>query len=106
MREARPTEPARHHGRRGAVPIKHIAVTAVAVFLVVGVGYTVFSGSAEDLLDKETLTSGEIGRVAEELLLHDDLKIRTRASEKLAAQGDAAVPVLKDLALDTSDSKL
>ena len=106
MREARPSEPASQHGRRGAVPIKHIAVTAVVVFLVVGVGYTVFSGSAEDLLDQETLTPGEIQRVAEELLLHDDLQIRTRASEKLAAQGETAIPVLKDVGLSTSDSEL
>lgn len=86
--------------------MKAIAFTALAAIVVLGGGYLLFSGSTMDLLDKQTLSPDEIRRVANELLLHEDAEIRARASTKIAEQGASAVPVLKDLALSTSNSKL
>ena len=76
--------------RAGAVPVKMVALI-VAGLLVVAVGaVAIFSSSAIDLLDKDQLTPEEIRRVATELLLHEDVEVRTRASKKLAAHWDIA----------------
>jgi hypothetical protein len=80
-----------------------VAVGAIAVLVV---ACFVFSSSAEDLLDANNLSPKEIRIVATKLLLHEDVKIRARASDKLFAQGAAAVPVLKDIGLNDSSMKL
>jgi hypothetical protein len=85
---------------------KIVVGVAVALVLVIIGGYFIFSKSAEDLLNVQKLSPEQIRIVATKLLVHDDVKIRTRASEKLSAQGAAAVPVLKDIGLKRSNTKL
>jgi len=95
-------------GRRrlnAVVEVKTIAMVCVAVLVAVVVGYWIFSDSAEDLLDAESLSPKQIRRVATRLLLHEDLKIRERASKKLFSLGESAVPVLKDISLTHSEQK-
>ncbi len=92
--------------RRGAVSVKTVAGTAVGLFIVAVGGYYALSGSPEDLLNAEKLGPKEIRIVATKLLMHEDTKIRVRASEKLSAQGAAAVPVLKELGVKNSDLQL
>jgi hypothetical protein len=84
---------------------KVVASVAIVIVVLVG-GYLISSGSAEDLLSAQKLSPKQIRIVATKLLLHEDVRIRTRASEKLYAQGAAAVPILKDIGLKSSDLKL
>src|SRR5207237_534990 len=60
----------------------------------------------ESLSSVDPLTPAQIRVVATRLLLHDDMKIRSQASSKLLSAGSAAVPVLKDIAVSSSDPKL
>ncbi|UCD28626.1 MAG: HEAT repeat domain-containing protein [Planctomycetota bacterium] len=101
--------PVSNSGRRlrgAAVQVQTIVITCVGVLAVGTIGYLIFSGSAEDLLDAESLTPKQIRLVTTKLLLHDDLKIRERASEKLLSSGKAAVPILKDVSLTHSEQRL
>jgi hypothetical protein len=83
-----------------------VAGVAVGVIALVIVGYLIFSSSAEDLLDAQKLNPKEIRIVATKLLLHEDVQIRAKASEKLSSQGAAAVPVLKEIGLTDSNLNL
>lgn len=91
---------------RGAVPVLTLVVVGLTLLVAVVIGYWTFAGSPEDLLKLQTLTPKQVREVATKLLLHDDPRIRGQASEKLAKQGDAAVPVLKDVGLTQSDPRL
>jgi HEAT repeat protein len=68
------------------------------VLLLAGLIYWGTRPSATDLLDAASPTPDQIRQIASSLLLHEDFKVRARASEKLCALGPTAVPVLKDVA--------
>lgn len=59
--------------------------------------------SLKTLLDVAAPTPEQIRTIASVLLLDDDFSIRSRASAKLTALGQAAVPVLKELAATHPD---
>ena len=80
-------------------------IIAGLLVMVIG-GYFVISGSPEDLLNADKLSPKQIRIVATRLLIHDDVKIRAQASEKLTAQGAAAVPVLKGIGVTDSNLEL
>lgn len=91
--------------RSGAVPWR--GLVPLAVVMVLGALLAMwFSGPrrAIDLLDLETLTAEQIRRVATALLRHESATIRSRASAKLAAQGDVAVPVLHAIVVEDGDT--
>jgi HEAT repeat protein len=60
----------------------------------------------DSVLNAATLTPKQIRYVATELLVHEDVKLRARASEKLLSLGEAAVPVLKEVCLNFSDNRV
>ena len=66
--------------------------------------YWLMRPSPDAVLNAATLTPRQIRYVATELLVNEDLKLRARASEKLIALGETAVPVLKDVSLNYSDN--
>ncbi len=86
--------------------VRWIAIGAGVVVLAVILLFSVFRTNAESLLDAQTLDSAEIKTVATELLVHEKAELRSRAATRLTKAGPAAVPVLKDVSLSTSDPKL
>jgi len=62
--------------------------------------------SAVALLEVDSPSPDQIRRIATILLVHDDFMVRSKASEKLSSLGQAAVPVLKEIAQTHSDPRV
>jgi len=91
---------------RGTVSRLTVIISTAMSILVIGIGYWIFSPSAEDLLDSDTLTPKQIRAIATKLLIHKDVAIRSKASNKLVSVGQAAIPVLKDIGMTHSDPQI
>ena len=79
-------------------------LSGVGVLVVAGAAWWLFTPSTADLLDANELTPKQIYKVATELLVHEDPKIREKSSAKLTEQGAKAVPVLQEICLTHTDS--
>lgn len=86
---------------RRTAPI--VGVSLVSLVVLFGLYNLIFSESIEDLLNADTLNSSQIRRLATNYLLHKKIDLRERASRKLATQGEAAVPVLQEVAMSNPE---
>jgi HEAT repeat protein len=60
----------------------------------------------EDLLTANSPTPAQVRKIAETLLVHPDLSVRSRAGAKLSELGDRAKLILQEVATETRDSEL
>ncbi len=80
---------------------------ALGVVLIVVLIVKLLTPSPERLLNAEPpLSDAQIRRLAADLLMHEDLSVRQRASEKLEGLGEPAIPVLSDVCLNHPDAKV
>src|SRR5437868_4063817 len=80
-------------------------VGGLAVLLVLGfIAWRLSAPSLEDLLALDSPTPQQIRQIAVSGLTHPDLKIRARATDKLAGLGDKAKPVLREVAEKSGDA--
>jgi HEAT repeat protein len=87
--------------------IKRVAWIAAglgALLALAFMGWKLSAPSLDDLLALDSPTPQQIRQIAVKGLVHPDLAIRARATEKLAALGDRAKPVLSELAAESGDS--
>src|SRR5262245_43355730 len=70
------------------------------------VGWWLSAPSIEDLLASDSPTPQQIRQIVLSGLTHSDIKIRSRATDKLAGLGEKAKPVLGEIAAHSGDSEL
>jgi HEAT repeat protein len=85
--------------------LRRFTPVAGLIGLAVGLAWWLLPSTAA-LLDANELTPKQIHRVAVELLLDSNPKIREQANRKLSEQGPRAVPVLKEICLTYSDDRV
>jgi HEAT repeat protein len=93
-------------GSRNQVLIRQVLPVGAGILVLGGLIYWFTRPSADALLNVTSPTPQQIREIASNLLLHEDYKIRTRAGDRLAALGQTAVPVLKDVALTHNDVRV
>lgn len=93
-------------GRAAGNPRKLAVFGGGGAVVLVLILILLFAGGSTGLLDEAELSEAQIRTVAKDLLIHDDPKIRARASEKLHQQGERAVPVLKAIGVAAGDIAL
>ena len=76
---------------------KTMIALGVVVCAAGAVGYRSWSGPETKLLNAKSLTPEQIRQIATRLIIHEDIQVRMKATDRLAQEGAAAVPVLKDL---------
>lgn len=92
--------------RRAAVPLVQIIGGTVGVIGIGVLGWLIFRTTPEKMLDLDALTPDQVKIVATKLLLDEDIKVRDRASTKLASLGKSAAEPLKEVCLTNSDPKV
>ena len=81
----------------GGMSKKTMIALGVVVCAAGAVGYRSWSGPETKLLNAKSLTPEQIRQIATRLIIHEDIQVRMKATDRLAQEGAAAVPVLKDL---------